>query len=84
MIVTFNPPRIVQTDGGPVSCATGTASIALSATGTSISIVPIGPDGTQYRTGLVAIRGRGPELGFPAFLGSVEDALQQLLVDRGI
>jgi hypothetical protein len=84
MIVTFNPPRIVQTEDGPVSCSTGTASIALSSTGTSISIVPIGPDGTQYRSGLVALRGRGAELGFPAFLDSVQVALQQLLVDRGI
>jgi hypothetical protein len=81
MKIPLDPPQIVQTEDGPVSCAEGNIHVAVS-TGVAIRIVPVGPDGTAYPKSPIAIVDRGTSPDVQAFIGVCNPALIDLVNGR--
>jgi len=81
MKIPLDPPQVVQTEDGPVSCAEGEISVAVS-TGVAIRIVPVGPDGTLYPASPIAIVDRGTSPDVQAFIAACNPPLIELVNGR--
>jgi hypothetical protein len=81
MRIPLDPPAIVQTDSGPVSCAEGNVHVAV-ASGVNIRVVPVGPDGTTYPMASIAIVDRGTSPDVQAFVAACNPPLVELVNGR--
>ena len=81
MKMLLDPPQIVLTDAGPVSCVEGEVSVSVSA-GVAIRIVPVGPDGMRYPASPIAIADRGSSPDVQAFIAACVVPLSELVTGR--